>query len=1067
MEENHLYEAEVSPKEIIKKMKANIYDNYFKNSYHFISSDYLLTRSSLFSLIRKISNKLGFKSQTYFLSIYYLDILFSKNKKIDCNYKILGLACLLLAAKYVENDPCVPNLPSFIRVYNNIIGYKYIISVTDLFYAEVLACKMLSYKLNYYTIYDFDSFFFGHGIIKIEQLRELNDGYTNYNSNNFEINASNSIHIRKILEKIYRKSRHYLELIVNNSQICLKYNSLLISIFIMKKSVEEILFDEQRINKHDLLNKEKFLTKTSKYFREIMIELYETDYESIEAYLELISDKDLIKLLQEEKKSDMSPALVDLENNIKYVNDIRNQNNIRNKLTDNYNNNNNNKNNNNRNTIFSYSHVNRLILNYNNDSLNNTNTIINNSLNDNQILKKINLVKNLSKYKNTNDQKSSRLASNSKYKNNSSLHKKNLVSNYLDLSNLSSKKELSKIDSNIEKYRNERENRALSRHSEINSMKYLQKITNNDLGNKKINESYNINKKNNKSISIENEDEIIDLINTIDDKNKTINIESPIKFEKNSGFNFDNYKKLNGLRRKALKSINTYGKNLDCSSSLINSSNTLNTAKLLDSENISKIYKKFENIEKKPYFRKVIRNTTNPYTLNNVNFTINTTNTINLKQGLSQKTIGTSYFPSINYNDKRKKFNSIMANPFPLNYIEKDNQLLNSNSTKKEKNYFEKEINFNDKESNKNRHNININININTYNKEDINEGKSKINSLREKLNVNQKIKNNNLFNLKKNLFRNKEINEEKEDKQTDNLEKKDNKENDNKDNDNRNKDNKDKDYKDKDIEEDKNKIDKNDEIIKKENKEIKIDKENIKNKESKDEKINKEEKDKEDKEDKENKSNSELYSYSSSNSYINKRKERERLLIDRMKIINNKKNNNYDTKEKEDKFNNIATNDENNKNKDNISNNNSNKYIEVKKSEKSDVKINYKRRIKNKENNNETEKENNIKEINSYVESKPIIKSKRKYFLLNKKSSQNKLNEEDNTTNTNTNTNINTNNNINNQTNENIYEIKINIKNKEPYTEKKNDIIKESKYKSIRHKYINKIHNKNKKRKK
>ena len=135
MEENHLYEAEVSPKEIIKKMKANIYDNYFKNSYHFISSDYLLTRSSLFSLIRKISNKLGFKSQTYFLSIYYLDILFSKNKKIDCNYKILGLACLLLAAKYVENDPCVPNLPSFIRVYNNIIVYKYIISVTDLFYA--------------------------------------------------------------------------------------------------------------------------------------------------------------------------------------------------------------------------------------------------------------------------------------------------------------------------------------------------------------------------------------------------------------------------------------------------------------------------------------------------------------------------------------------------------------------------------------------------------------------------------------------------------------------------------------------------------------------------------------------------------------------------------------------------------------------------------------------------------------------------------------------------------------------------------------------------------------------
>ena len=79
-----------------------------KNKYRLISNDYLLSRSSLFTLIRKISNKMGFKSQTYFLSIYYLDILFSKNKKIDCNYKILGLACLLLSAKFTENDPTVP-----------------------------------------------------------------------------------------------------------------------------------------------------------------------------------------------------------------------------------------------------------------------------------------------------------------------------------------------------------------------------------------------------------------------------------------------------------------------------------------------------------------------------------------------------------------------------------------------------------------------------------------------------------------------------------------------------------------------------------------------------------------------------------------------------------------------------------------------------------------------------------------------------------------------------------------------------------------------------------------------
>ena len=121
MDENHLYEAEVFHKDILRIMKTNVYDNYFKNNYHYISSEYLMTRSSLFSLIRKISNQMGFKSQTFFLSIYYLDILFSKNKKIECNYKILGLACLLLSAKYIENDPCVPNLANFIKVCIDIV----------------------------------------------------------------------------------------------------------------------------------------------------------------------------------------------------------------------------------------------------------------------------------------------------------------------------------------------------------------------------------------------------------------------------------------------------------------------------------------------------------------------------------------------------------------------------------------------------------------------------------------------------------------------------------------------------------------------------------------------------------------------------------------------------------------------------------------------------------------------------------------------------------------------------------------------------------------------------------
>ena len=218
MDENAICESEVSPKEIITQMKLNIFQNYSLSKNSLINLDYLLYRPSIFSLIHKISNRIGFKSQTYFLSIYYLDILHIKHQKIDINLKLLSLACLTLSAKYVENDKNVPNLPFFVAIFNSLVEYNNIISIEELIYAEVLACKLLEYKLNYYTIYDFDSFFFGHGIIKIEQLKDLNSN-NNLNDINSDVNE-NSLYIRKILEKIYRKSRFYLDKIVYNGNIC-------------------------------------------------------------------------------------------------------------------------------------------------------------------------------------------------------------------------------------------------------------------------------------------------------------------------------------------------------------------------------------------------------------------------------------------------------------------------------------------------------------------------------------------------------------------------------------------------------------------------------------------------------------------------------------------------------------------------------------------------------------------------------------------------------------------------------------------------------------------------------
>ena len=169
------------------------------------------------------------------------DILFSKRRRINCSLNTLGLASLCLSAKFCENDPIVPHLQYFIRIFNHIMGYKNIISMSDLKRTEVLVLKMLNYKLNYYTIYDFNSFLFGHGILKIEQLKDLERKKINLYQNRrkeFFISQTNSIMIKSILEKIYKKSRLYLDTIIENTKLCFKYNPMYLSIYIYEGTEE-------------------------------------------------------------------------------------------------------------------------------------------------------------------------------------------------------------------------------------------------------------------------------------------------------------------------------------------------------------------------------------------------------------------------------------------------------------------------------------------------------------------------------------------------------------------------------------------------------------------------------------------------------------------------------------------------------------------------------------------------------------------------------------------------------------------------------------------------------------
>ena len=306
MEENNLNEEELSLKEIFEIMKTNIYDNYYNYSFSSINKDYLTSRKTLFNNLHKITIKMGFKSQTFFLCIHYLDIIFTQKRRINNNFNLLGLACLCLSAKFCEIDPNVPHLQYFVRIFNNIISYKNIISMSDLKKTEILVLKILNYKLNYYTIYDFNSFIFSHVILKIGQIKDIQNKNRKYYSKKkkISINSSYSLLMKNISEKIYKKSRHYLDNIINNTKLCFKYNPLYLSIYIMKKSIEEILEKEQKIAYLNDKKQQEFYCKTNLYFKQIMLYFYKIDFEKNEQYLEIIDDDEIFWIFERKNKNE-------------------------------------------------------------------------------------------------------------------------------------------------------------------------------------------------------------------------------------------------------------------------------------------------------------------------------------------------------------------------------------------------------------------------------------------------------------------------------------------------------------------------------------------------------------------------------------------------------------------------------------------------------------------------------------------------------------------------------------------------------------------------------------------
>ena len=292
---------------IFEQMITNTHKAFSHYSQSSLCKEYIHHRKNIFNVLHKIMIKMGFKSQVFFLSANYLDIIFSSKNtsKMKLNIYTFALSCFCLAAKFCEMDPIVPQLQYFIKIYYNIMGYKIKnpITLQDLKYAEVYILKILNYKLNYYTIYDFNSFLFLHGVLR----SQLNNN--NYNA-------------KQIIEKIYKKSRYYLDVTLVNTKLCFKYDALFLSIFILEKSIIEILNKDDNTKYFEQNGQDKFCLK------EIMKKYFNINYEKNKQYQCLIIDEETQKIFSKNKNekeniyNNKNKNMEEKKENKEYKNDI-------------------------------------------------------------------------------------------------------------------------------------------------------------------------------------------------------------------------------------------------------------------------------------------------------------------------------------------------------------------------------------------------------------------------------------------------------------------------------------------------------------------------------------------------------------------------------------------------------------------------------------------------------------------------------------------------------------------------------------------------------------------------
>lgn len=218
-----LYRPEINIKAVFKEMTrqkvqripSNLnFKNYRENRNEFIK--YILSMNGIFR----------FKTLTAYKAIFYLDFIMFQNEIEKKYFPAITLSCYILSTKYCENDPNVPSVRKFCEVFYK-VSKKFYLTTIDINKSEVFCLAKLGFDLHRYTLYDFVSFCFVHGILE-----------ENFDKSNL------STKIKK-LEKIYNKAREIIDyLLLVQGEFVFENSTFIISKTVLKVVVENLIGKE-------------------------------------------------------------------------------------------------------------------------------------------------------------------------------------------------------------------------------------------------------------------------------------------------------------------------------------------------------------------------------------------------------------------------------------------------------------------------------------------------------------------------------------------------------------------------------------------------------------------------------------------------------------------------------------------------------------------------------------------------------------------------------------------------------------------------------------------------------